>query len=95
MGAPTGTRQGSRATSPPPRPSRAESAESDDRARAKERLELNRLVEQWGEIVAGVRRDRSAVLAAALDRAMPLAVSARGEVTLEPEELFAPETLDS
>ncbi|HJR43686.1 MAG TPA: DNA polymerase III subunit gamma/tau [Gemmatimonadaceae bacterium] len=88
-GASTGTRQGSRATSPPPRPPRAESAESaksDDRARAKERLELNRLVERWGEIVARVRRDRSAVLAAALDRAMPVAVSARGDVTLEPED---------
>jgi DNA polymerase-3 subunit gamma/tau len=85
-GTSSGGAESGQSPSPPPRPSRAESAESADRARAKQRLELNGLVEQWGEIVARVRRDRSAVLAAALDRAMPVAVSARGEVTLEPED---------
>jgi DNA polymerase-3 subunit gamma/tau len=85
-GASSGARSGSRATSPAPRPSRAESAASTGGEGARERLELNRLVEHWGDIVARVRRDRSAVLAAALDRAIPVAVSARGEVTLQPED---------
>ncbi|HJU88605.1 MAG TPA: DNA polymerase III subunit gamma/tau [Gemmatimonadaceae bacterium] len=79
---------GSRRTEPPAPPrSRAESATMDTaRSSGKDRLDLNRLVEHWADVVARVRRDRSSVLAAALDRALPVAVSARGDVTLQPED---------
>ncbi len=45
-------------------------------------LELNRVVEHWDAIVAGVERDGRAVLAAALRHATPTAVTASGGVTL-------------
>lgn len=45
-------------------------------------LELNRVVEHWDAIVAGVERDGRAVLAAALRHATPTAVTAAGGVTL-------------
>jgi hypothetical protein len=41
------------------------------------------LAERWGEVVSYVRTEGRAVLAAALQRALPVAVSARGEITLE------------
>jgi DNA polymerase-3 subunit gamma/tau len=62
---------------------------------AREALDLNRLVERWGDIVARVRRDRSAVLAAALDRAIPIGVSARGDITLEAEDQTFIPTLET
>ena len=46
-------------------------------------LSVNVLAERWGEVVSHVRTDGRAVLAAALQRALPVAVSARGEITLE------------
>jgi hypothetical protein len=48
-------------------------------------LALSRLVERWGDVVARVRADGRGVLAAALEHAIPTAVSARGEITLELE----------
>ena len=46
-------------------------------------LSVNVLAERWGEVVSHVRTEGRAVLAAALQRALPVAVSARGEITLE------------
>jgi len=46
-------------------------------------LSVNVLAERWGEVVSYVRTEGRAVLAAALQRALPVAVSARGEITLE------------
>ena len=45
-------------------------------------LDLNRLVEHWESVVDAVNRDGRAVLAAALGRAAPSAVTAQGAVTL-------------
>jgi hypothetical protein len=42
-------------------------------------------VERWGDVVARVRADGRGVLAAALEHAIPVAVSGRGEITLELE----------
>ncbi|MDQ6886021.1 MAG: DNA polymerase III subunit gamma/tau [Gemmatimonadota bacterium] len=50
---------------------------------ALEPLSLNRLVERWDEIVAGLRTDGRNMLASVLDRGVPVAVSGRGDVTLE------------
>ncbi|HEX6536407.1 MAG TPA: DNA polymerase III subunit gamma/tau [Gemmatimonadaceae bacterium] len=52
---------------------------------AQERLTINRLTERWDDVIARVRADGRLVLAAALQRAMPGAVSGRGEITLELE----------
>jgi hypothetical protein len=43
------------------------------------------LVERWGDVLARVRGDGRGVLAAALEHAIPVAVSGRGEITLELE----------
>jgi hypothetical protein len=54
-------------------------------------LELNALAERWGEIVAGASTERP-FLGTALARAMPVAISGRGEITLEldaPDEISA------
>ncbi|HEU4642240.1 MAG TPA: DNA polymerase III subunit gamma/tau [Gemmatimonadaceae bacterium] len=52
---------------------------------AQERLAINRLVERWDDVIARVRADGRMVLAAALQHAIPGAVSGRGEITLELE----------
>jgi len=48
--------------------------------------DLNVLVERWDEVVAHVRGAGRAILAAALDRAVPVAVSSAGTVTVEVED---------
>jgi hypothetical protein len=50
-----------------------------------EELSLNRLAERWGEVIARVRDDGRGVLAAALEHAIPIGVSGRGEITVELE----------
>lgn len=49
-------------------------------------LELNTLVERWEEVVAAVRTDGRAMLASALERSLPVAVSGRGDIMLELDE---------
>jgi DNA polymerase-3 subunit gamma/tau len=60
----------------------AASAESDAPT-AHEKLSLNRLVERWGEVIDAVRADGRGFLAAALEHALPSAVTGRGDITLE------------
>jgi DNA polymerase-3 subunit gamma/tau len=60
----------------------APSAESDA-STAHEKLSLNRLVERWGEVIDAVRADGRGFLAAALEHALPSAVTGRGDITLE------------
>jgi DNA polymerase-3 subunit gamma/tau len=48
-----------------------------------EKLSLNRLVERWDEVIAAVRADGRGFLAAALEHALPSAVTGRGDITLE------------
>ena len=66
------------APAPPPAQPAAPPARESSHA-----LSVNVLAERWGEVVSHVRTDGRAVLAAALQRALPVAVSARGEITLE------------
>jgi DNA polymerase-3 subunit gamma/tau len=54
-----------------------------DASTAHERLSLNRLVERWGEVIDAVRADGRGFLAAALEHALPSAVTGRGDITLE------------
>ena len=49
-------------------------------------LDLNQLVERWDDVVAAVRAAGKTVAATALERASPLAVNARGDVTLALDE---------
>ncbi len=51
-----------------------------------EPLELNRLVERWGDVAGALRSAGRSMLATALERAVPVAVTARGDITLELEE---------
>jgi hypothetical protein len=48
--------------------------------------ELHRLVERWGELVAALRTAGKSVAATALEHAAPLAVNARGDVTIALDE---------
>ena len=66
------------APAPPPAQPAAPPARESSHA-----LSVNVLAERWGEVVSHVRTEGRAVLAAALQRALPVAVSARGEITLE------------
>jgi DNA polymerase-3 subunit gamma/tau len=50
---------------------------------AHEKISLNRLVERWAEVIATVRADGRGFLAAALEHALPSAVTGRGDITLE------------
>ena len=50
-------------------------------------VDLNRLVERWDDVVAHARLAGRTMLATALEQALPSAVSARGEVTLQLDEL--------
>jgi DNA polymerase-3 subunit gamma/tau len=54
-----------------------------DSSTAHEKLSLNRLVERWGEVIDAVRADGRGFLAAALEHALPAAVTGRGDITLE------------
>ncbi len=76
-----------RADSPPPplRPERALAAPADARPAAPTDLplDLNRLAEHWDAIVAEVRTSGRGLIAQLLDDATPVAVSAKGGVTLE------------
>ncbi|HET7622081.1 MAG TPA: DNA polymerase III subunit gamma/tau [Gemmatimonadaceae bacterium] len=54
-----------------------------DESAAHEKLSLNRLVERWDEVISAVRSDGRGFLAAALEHALPSAVTARGDITLE------------
>ncbi|HET7584109.1 MAG TPA: DNA polymerase III subunit gamma/tau [Gemmatimonadaceae bacterium] len=58
-----------------------------------EPLELNRLVERWGEVIDRLRTDGRAILASALEQTMPASVTARGviEVELDAENELARE----
>ncbi|HJU66324.1 MAG TPA: hypothetical protein VJ596_11630, partial [Gemmatimonadaceae bacterium] len=60
-------------------PARVEQARESGRPT----VELNQLAERWGDVVSRVRAGGRAVLAAALEHALPVGVSARGEITLE------------
>ncbi|HJR62868.1 MAG TPA: DNA polymerase III subunit gamma/tau [Gemmatimonadaceae bacterium] len=53
------------------------------RERPRPQVELNHLAERWGDVVSRVREGGRGLLAAALEHALPSAVSARGEITLE------------
>ena len=64
-------------------PSPAPRAESGRRA---EPLEVNRLAGRWDELLAQIRGEGKRVLASALEHAMPVAVTATGDVTVELEE---------
>src|SRR6185437_11297209 len=65
---------------PPPAPPPVPPARKPSHA-----LSVNVLAERWGEVVSHVRAEGRAVLAAALHRALPVAVSGRGEIILELE----------
>ncbi len=71
-----------REPSAPGSSARAESAA----ATASEPLELNRVVERWGDVIARLRADGRAILATTLERTLPAAVTARGAIELELEE---------
>ena len=64
--------------SPAPRP--------ESSARRAEPLEVNRLAGRWDELLAQIRGEGKRVLASALEHAMPVAVTATGDVTVELEE---------
>ncbi len=59
------------------------SAVEPDASSAHEKLSLNRLVERWAEVIEAVRADGRGFLAAALEHALPSAVTSRGDITLE------------
>ena len=60
---------------------------ADERATSGEiPVDLNRLVERWDDVVAHARLAGRTMLATALEQALPSAVSARGEVTLQLDE---------
>ena len=48
--------------------------------------DLNRLVERWDELVRAIRATGKSVAATALEHAAPVAVDARGEVTIGLDE---------
>ena len=49
-------------------------------------LDLNTLVERWDDVVAHARKSGRTMLATAMEHALPVAVSARGEVTIQLDE---------
>ena len=60
---------------------------ADERPAAGEiAVDLNRLVERWDDVVAHAKLAGRTMLASALEQALPSAVSARGEVTLQLDE---------
>ena len=64
----------------------ADRPQSDATSGAKVALELNRVVERWDEIVQKLSLTGRTNLAGVLRGAMPVAVTARGEVTIELDE---------
>ena len=64
----------------------AERAPQAFRAAAGEPLDLNRVVGRWDELVERLRAAGKPLLATALQHASPVAVTARGEVTIELDE---------
>jgi DNA polymerase III subunit gamma/tau len=59
---------------------------------AESTLDVNRLTEQWDDIIDDVRRAGKTLLAAAMQHSAPSAVTARGEVTIqldEPNDFYA------
>jgi DNA polymerase-3 subunit gamma/tau len=61
----------------------AQTSPAAEASPAHEKISLNRLVERWDEVVAAVRADGRGFLAAALEHALPSAVTSRGDITLE------------
>ncbi|HEX5435777.1 MAG TPA: DNA polymerase III subunit gamma/tau [Gemmatimonadaceae bacterium] len=58
-------------------------------------LDLNGLVERWGDVVARVRADGRGLLGAALAQSLPCAISAQGAITLEVEnEVHEPQIVN-
>jgi DNA polymerase III subunit gamma/tau len=64
-------------------------ARAPSTSEASEPVEVNRLAERWGEVVTAVRENGRAILATALEHAAPVAVTARGDVTIELEDEMA------
>src|SRR6185436_3473893 len=60
-------------------------------------LDLHRLAERWDDLVTRVRAEGKRVLASALEHAMPVAVTAAGDVTIALEEPndFMAEAIDT
>ena len=54
--------------------------------RTSEPLDVSRLTGRWDELVAGIRGDGKRVLASALEHALPVAVTAGGDLTIELDE---------
>jgi DNA polymerase-3 subunit gamma/tau len=50
---------------------------------AREPLDVNRLTGRWDELVAQLRADGKRMLASALEHALPIAVTASGDITIE------------
>ena len=86
----TPPRTGPSAASPAPAPASAPVPAPP--ARALRAIDANALAERWDDIVARLRADGRALLAAALASSTPVAVSAQGVVTIqldEPDEIRA------
>ncbi len=64
----------------------APTAEETGATRGDAPPDLNRLVERWDELVRAIRATGKSVAATALEHAAPLAVDARGEVTIGLDE---------
>jgi DNA polymerase-3 subunit gamma/tau len=54
--------------------------------RATEPLDINRLTGRWDDVLTQLRSDGKRVLASALEHAMPVAVTAAGDITIELDE---------
>jgi DNA polymerase-3 subunit gamma/tau len=65
---------------PPPSPRPATPGPVEDRDVG---LDLNSVVARWDELVGRLRADRKTILASAIERATPVAVTARGELTVQ------------
>jgi DNA polymerase-3 subunit gamma/tau len=72
--------------SPPAAEPRARTRANPERSASPTPLELNSIVGRWDELVERLRADRKTILASALERATPVAVTARGELTVQLDE---------
>ncbi|HKN64666.1 MAG TPA: DNA polymerase III subunit gamma/tau [Gemmatimonadaceae bacterium] len=70
----------------PPAAREPEAPEAPAPAKAAEPFELARVTGRWDDLVAKVRGDGKRVLASALGHALPVAVTAGGDVTIELDE---------
>jgi DNA polymerase-3 subunit gamma/tau len=100
-----------RAADPPPRSDRIASPAAGASTRADARvadrpapsplprvsgpLDLNRVVEDWDDVVARVRGAGRNVIASMLERAVPVAVTAKGVVTLQVDDEAAEQGIES